>query len=62
MLVSHIREEYRLRVFQNRMLRKMIGPGREEVTGGCRKAPIEKVHDFYPSPNTVMLIKCRMMR
>jgi hypothetical protein len=37
MLVSHIREERRLRVFENRVLRKIFGPGREEVTGDWRK-------------------------
>jgi hypothetical protein len=47
MLVSQIREEYRLRVFENRVLRKIFGPGRKEVTGGWRKVSMEKLHDLY---------------
>jgi hypothetical protein len=39
------------------MLRKIFGPGRVEVTGGCRKVHMEKLHDLYPSPNIVMVIK-----
>jgi len=47
MLVSHIREEHRLRVFENSVLRKIFGPGREEVTECWRKMSMEKLHDLY---------------
>ena len=56
MLVCHIREERRLRVFENRVLRKIFGSGREEVAGGWRKVSMEKLHDLYSLPN-VMVIK-----
>ena len=57
MLVSHIREECRLRVSENRVLRKIFGPGRKEVTGGWRKMSMEKLHDLNYLPNVVMVIK-----
>ena len=42
---SHLRAEYRLGVFQNRVLRKMFGPEREEVTGDWRKLHNEELDD-----------------
>jgi hypothetical protein len=54
MLVSHVREEHRLRVLENRVLRKIFGPGREEVTGGWRKVSMEKLHDLYTLPDVVI--------
>jgi hypothetical protein len=47
-LVSHIKEEHRLRVFENRVLRRIFGPKRERVTGGSRKLNNE-LHNLYSS-------------
>jgi hypothetical protein len=44
-------EEHRLRVFKNRVLRKIFGPERHGVTGECRKLQNEKLNDLYCSPN-----------
>jgi hypothetical protein len=51
-----------LRVFENRVLRRMFGPKRDEVTGGWRKLHNEELHGFYSSPNIVRVIKARRMR
>jgi hypothetical protein len=42
-----LREEYRLRVFENRLLRKIFGPKREEVTGEWRRLFKEELHEMY---------------
>jgi hypothetical protein len=42
-----LREEHRLRVFENRVLRRIFGPKRDEVTGGCRKLHNEELHNLY---------------
>ena len=55
-----LREERRLRVFGNRVLRRIFGPRREEVTGQWRKLRIEEPNDLYSSPNFVRVIKSRM--
>jgi hypothetical protein len=57
-----LREEHRLRVFENRMLRRIFGPKRDEVTGGCRKLNNEELHGLYSSPSIVRVIKARRMR
>jgi hypothetical protein len=57
-----LREEYRLRVFENRVLRRIFGPTRDEVTGGWRKLHNEELHGFYSSPSIVRVIKARRMR
>jgi hypothetical protein len=49
-------EEHRLRVFENRVLRKIFGPKREEV-GLWRKLHNDELHDLYSSPNIVRVIK-----
>jgi hypothetical protein len=54
-----LREESRLRVFENCVLR-ILGPKRDEVTGEWRKLHNEEVNDLYSSPNTVGVIKLRM--
>jgi hypothetical protein len=57
-----LREEYRLRVFDNRVLRRIFGPKRDEVTGGWRKLHNEELHGMYSSPSIVRVIKARRMR
>jgi len=49
-------------MFENRMLRTVFGPKRDEVTGEWRKLHNEDLNDLYSSPNTVRLIKSRRMR
>jgi len=51
-----------LKVFENRVLRKIFGPKRDEVTGEWRKLHNEKLNDLYCSPNIVWVIKSRRMR
>jgi hypothetical protein len=60
--VLSLREEHGLRVFENRMLRIIYGPKRDEVTGEWRKLHNEELSDLYSSPNTVWVIKSRRMR
>jgi hypothetical protein len=55
-------EEYRLRVFQNRILRRISGPKRDEVTGGWIKPHNEELHNLYSSPRIIRMIKLRMSR
>jgi hypothetical protein len=57
-----LREEHRLRVFENRVLQKIFGPVRDEVTGGWRKRHNEELHGMYSSPSIVRVIKARRMR
>jgi hypothetical protein len=57
-----LREEHRLRVFENRVLRRIFGPKRNEVTGGWRKLHNEELHGLYSSPGIVKVIKARRMR
>jgi hypothetical protein len=45
-----LREDHRLRVFENRVLRRIFGPKRDEVTGGWRKLHNEELHGLYSSP------------
>ena len=52
-----LREEHRLRVFENRVLRGVFGPKRDVVTGEWRKLHNEELNDLYCSPNIVRVIK-----
>jgi hypothetical protein len=54
-----VREELRLRVFENRVLRKIFWPKRDEVTGEWRKLHNEELHYLYFSPTIVRVIKNR---
>jgi hypothetical protein len=49
-------------VFENRVLRRIFGPKRDEVTGGLRKLHNEELHDLYSSPSIITMIKSRRMR
>jgi hypothetical protein len=51
-----------LRVFENRVLRRIFGPKRDEVTGGWRKLHNEELHGLYSSPSIIRVIKARRMR
>jgi hypothetical protein len=57
-----LREERRLRVFENRALRRIFGPKRDEDTGGGRKLHNEELHKLYSSPSIIRIIKSRRMR
>jgi hypothetical protein len=58
-----LREEHELRVFENRVLRRMFEPKRDEVIGGWRKLHNEELHNLYCSPSIIIrMIKPRMMR
>jgi hypothetical protein len=56
------REERRLRVFENRELRRIFGPKRDEVTGEWRKLHNEELHDLYSSLTILRVINSRKMR
>jgi hypothetical protein len=55
-------EEHRLRVFENRVLRKILGPKRDEVMGEWRKLHNEELRDLFSSPSIIRIIKSRRMR
>jgi PAS domain-containing protein len=57
-----IREEHRLRVFENRALRRIFGPKRDEVMGRWRKLHNEELRDLYSLPSIIRMIKSRRMR
>jgi hypothetical protein len=61
-LVSTLREEHRLRVFENRVLRRIFGPKRDEVTGEWRELYNEELHNLYSSPDIIRQIKSRQVR
>jgi hypothetical protein len=57
-----LREEHRLRVSENRVLRRIFGPKRNEVTGEWRKFHNGELHNLYSSPYIIRPIKSRRMR
>jgi hypothetical protein len=56
-----VREERKLRVFENRVLRRIFGPKREGVTVEWRKLHNEELHNLYSSPSIIRIIKSRRM-
>jgi hypothetical protein len=57
-----LKEEYRLTVFENRVLRRIFGLMRDDATGEWRKLHNEELGDLYSSPSIVRIIKKRRMR
>jgi hypothetical protein len=57
-----LRNKHRLRVFENRVLRRIFGPKREEVTGEWRKLPSGELHNLYSSPGIIRQIESRRVR
>jgi hypothetical protein len=57
-----LREKYRLRLFENNVLRRIFKPKRNEVTGGWGRLHNEEPHNLYSSPSIIRMIKSRSMR
>jgi hypothetical protein len=62
LIFLRLREEHRLRVFENRVLRRIFGPKRDEVTGGWRKLHNEELHNLYSSQSIIRMVKSRRLR
>jgi hypothetical protein len=61
-LISDIKEEHRLRVFENRVLRRTFGLRRDEMAGDWRKVHNEELHNLYSSTRIIRMIKSKRMR
>jgi hypothetical protein len=61
-MVAHIEGRTKLRVFENRVLRRIFGPRSDEVTREWRKLRLEEFNDLYSSPNIIRVNKSRKMR
>jgi hypothetical protein len=61
MQVLHLMAEHRLRVFANRMLRRIFGPKSDKVTGGWRKLHNEELHNLCALPSIIRMIKSKRM-
>jgi hypothetical protein len=61
-LVLTLKEEHRLRIFEDSVLRRIFGPKRDEVMGEWRKLLNEELRDFYSLPSIIRIIKSRRMR
>jgi hypothetical protein len=59
---AELGQEHRLRVFENRVLRRIFEPKREEVAGYWRRLHNEELHNLYESPSIISVIKSRRMR
>jgi hypothetical protein len=57
-----LRKEHRMRVFENRVPRRIFGPKRDEVIGGSRKLHNEELHNLYSSPSIIKMITSMRMR
>jgi hypothetical protein len=57
-----LRAEHRLRIFGNRVLRRIFGTKRDELTGDWRKLHNEELHSLYSSPSIIRMIKSRRIR
>jgi hypothetical protein len=57
-----LREKHRQRVFENRVLRRIFGPKRDEVTEELRKLHNEELRNMYSSPSIIRMVKSRRMR
>jgi hypothetical protein len=57
-----LREKHRIRVFWNRVLRRIFGSKRDEVMGSLRKLHNEELYNLYPFPNIIRMIKSKRMR
>jgi hypothetical protein len=61
-LISDIKREHRLRVFENKGLKRIFGPKRDEVTGEWRKLHNEELRNLYSSPSIIRIIKLMQLR
>jgi hypothetical protein len=57
-----VKEEHKLRVFENRVLRRIFGPKRDVVTGGWRKLHNKELRELYSSPSILRIVESRRMR
>ena len=57
-----LKDEHRLRVFENRVLKRIFGPKRDEVTRECRRLHNKELYALYSSQNIIWVIKSRILR